>query len=199
MPNVDKKEYASSASRPKQSGSSTEEKRTSQNPAASRRPVAMSGSARLNGPGTPGGGVGRSRPAASAPRISTSQALRERSRQASIASDPPGRSAWPMFANAATGSAKNIAAEAADRNVVGRGFEGMHLRVGLLEAHVVETLCGRDASGPGRACATRGRRRARTRSRRLDQPRCSARPCRTRRRATVLSAPRARAASSARW
>jgi hypothetical protein len=80
----------------------------SENPAAASRVLVRAGSARENGPGAPGGGAGRSRPAASAPASSRIHSFGPGPCQASITSRPPGRSARPMLANPAAGSPKNI-------------------------------------------------------------------------------------------
>ena len=101
--------YASSASLPKRIGSSTPAKSTARKPAARSMAADASGSASPNIPGAPTGGAGRSRPAASAPRISRSHSLCVRSRQATIVSWAPERNPRPMLVNAASGSPKNIA------------------------------------------------------------------------------------------
>src|SRR2546428_4079745 len=108
MPSFATPSNARSASGPKYTGSSTESNVVSSNPAASKILRTRSGSANDTGEGASAGGVGKSRPAASAARISVSQSFRAISRQHSNATRPPGFSARPTLANAATGSSKNI-------------------------------------------------------------------------------------------
>ncbi len=78
------------------------------NPEPANTARMRSGSARANGPGAPGGGVGMVRPAAMASRKSQNHSLRVGSCQTSCTNRPPGRSAAAMLRKAATTSAKNI-------------------------------------------------------------------------------------------
>jgi hypothetical protein len=95
---------------PKYIGSSRPSRRTSVKPAPVSSPRTRSGSAIVNGPGRSAGGGGRSRPAARAPAMVAIHSFLGRACQTSRTSVPPGRSALAMFAKAAGGSPKNMAA-----------------------------------------------------------------------------------------
>ncbi|SFJ19680.1 hypothetical protein SAMN05216275_10751 [Streptosporangium canum] len=108
-PQAPRNPAASSASRPHIWGASTGSEVTASKPAPVSTSRMRSGSASDSGPGAPGPVVAGRAGRCSAIVVKTGPgSLSLISRRDRKASRPPGRSARPMLANAATGSAKNM-------------------------------------------------------------------------------------------